>query len=355
MRLAIVGFGAVGHRVPTHLHDRITSLRIYNPTGKPDPSFGAEDQPFPVSWHRGPSSVESGRLLPSARRVATAPALWEPEISPGEVDVAVVSLPAGGHANVARRFVQAGAHVISTSDSLEDIRQLRLLHNTAQDQERTVLMGAGFAPGLSCVLAASAAQAFDHPTEIHVAKHGTGGPACAHQHHRSLKRAGLDYRADGWLRRPGGSGRELVWFPEPVEGADCYRAELPDADLLVPAFPTIERVTARMAATRRDRLTSRLPMLTPPHAEGGVGAIRVEVRGLVGGEHHVQVLGVAARPAAAASVVAAAASETLMDFGGTPGCRGLAEGVPRQPFLRNVLSHGVRIEIFEGVSAFDSF
>jgi len=354
MRLAIVGFGAVGRRIPGHLHDRITSLRVYNPTGIADPTL-ADPSPYPVSWHQGPSSVESGRLLPSARRGPTTPALWEPAISGDDIDVAIVALPAGSHANVARRFLEVGANVISTSDSLEDIRQLRLLHNMARDKGRSVLMGAGFAPGLSCVLAASAAQHFDRPTEIHVAKHGTGGPACAHQHHRSLKRAGLDYRPDGWLRRPGGSGRELVWFPAPVEGADCYRAELPDADLLVPAFPTVERVTARMAATRRDRLTSRLPMLTPPHAEGGVGAIRVEVRGLIGQEHHVRVLGAAARPAAAASMVAAAASSTLMDFGGSPGCSGLADGVSRRPFLRRAMAYGVQIESFEGVSAFDDF
>ena len=40
-----------------------------------------------------------------------------------------------------------------------------------------------------------------------------------------------------------------------------------------------ERVTARVAASRRDRLTARLPMLRPPHPEGLIGAVRVEVRG----------------------------------------------------------------------------
>ena len=47
--------------------------------------------------------------------------------------------------------------------------------------------GAGFAPGLTCVLAAHGAARFDQVDEIHVAKSGTGGPACARQHHRAAR------------------------------------------------------------------------------------------------------------------------------------------------------------------------
>src|SRR3546814_6619520 len=75
-----------------------------------------------------------------------------------------------------------------------------------------------------------------------------------------------------------GSGRELCWFPDPIGAEDCYRAELPDAVLLVPHFPLVDRVTARLSATRRDRITAHLPMLRKPHPEGLVGAVRVEVR-----------------------------------------------------------------------------
>ncbi len=144
------------------------------------------------------------------------------------------------------------------------------------------MVGAGFAPGLTCVLAAHGAARLDRVEEIHVAKSGTGGPACARQHHRAIGRGAIDWRDGGWEQRSGGSGRELCWFPDPIGAQDCYRAALPDALVLVPAFPGIRRVTARVSATRRDRLTARLPMLWPTHPEGGPGAVRVELRGTRG-------------------------------------------------------------------------
>ena len=49
-------------------------------------------------------------------------------------------------------------------------------------------------------------------------------------------------------------------------------------------------------------------MLRPPHAEGGIGAIRVELRGRVGVERRVAVYGAIERPAVAAGAVAAAAT-----------------------------------------------
>src|SRR3546814_1708122 len=102
-----------------------------------------------------------------------------------------------------------------------------------------------------------------------------------------------------------GSGRELCWFPDPIGAEDCYRAELPDAVLLVPHFPLVDRVTARLSATRRDRITAHLPMLRKPHPEGLVGAVRVEVRGRRDGVQDVNVLGAPDRPAVASGAVAA--------------------------------------------------
>jgi hypothetical protein len=226
-------------------------------------------------------------------------------------DTMICALPARRHVDFARRALAYGRHVVSVGDSIEDVVALRRLHAEATERDRLVVIGAGFSPGVSCVLAGRGAAQLDVVDEIHVAKVGTGGPACARQHHRALGEVGIDWRDGRWQRRPAGSGRELMWFPDPVGGADCYRAALPDALLLQPTFPQAGRITARMAATRRDRMTARLPMLAPPHAEGGMGAIRVELRGRRAGAREVIVLGVAAHPGPAAAAMALAVAELI--------------------------------------------
>ena len=219
------------------------------------------------------------------------------EMEPATADVVIVASPSARHVELAKRAVRAGRSVVSVADSVSAVEGLLDLHAEARERGVVVAVGAGFAPGLSCVLARHASDDFDRVDEIHVAHHGTGGPACARQHHAALRGVGLDWRDHTWRRRPPGSGRELCFFPDPIGGADCYRAGLADALLLVPAFPGVARVTARLAATRRDRLTAGLPMLRRPHAEGRIGGLRVEVRGRRGQVRDTMVLGVVDRPA----------------------------------------------------------
>jgi len=266
------------------------------------------------------------------------------------VDAGVVVLagPAGDHGALARHCVERGQAVVSTSDAIVDVKALLDLDPEARERGVSVVVGAGFAPGLTCVLAAHAASGFDIVDEVHVAKVGTGGPACARQHHQALGGMALDWRDGGWVHRPSGSGRELCWFPDPVGAEDCYRAALPDALVLVPAFPGVGRVTARLAATRRDRLTARLPMLRPPHPEGGPGAVRVEVRGRRGGSRDVTVLGCMDRPAVAAGAVAAlAALWAAQGRADRPGAAGLAELVEPKAFLAELRRRGVRSAVFQ--------
>jgi hypothetical protein len=275
---------------------------------------------------------------------------WEPEaLSAG--DVLVLACP-GGHRRRAEEALERGAHVVSTADDLEQVRGLLALDAEARERGLSVVVGAGFGPGLTCVLARHAAASFDSVDEVHVAKAGTGGPACARSHHRALGAGALDWRDGGWLRRPGGSGRELAWFPDPVGGQDCYRAGLPDALLLVPSFPGVRRVTARVAATRRDRLTARLPMLRPPHPEGVIGAVRVEVRGRRGSARDVRVLGAIDRPALACGAVAAVAVLwTVEGRWRRAGAAGLGELVDEPvPYLHELARRGVRAAVFEGAA-----
>lgn len=268
---------------------------------------------------------------------------------PLDVDVVILAGPAGVHGAQAQVFVGRDQPVVSTSDDIADVRALLDLDHEARERGISVAVGAGFAPGLTCILAAHAASRFDSVEEIHVAKVGTGGPACARQHHRVLGRMALDWRNGGWVQRSPGSGRELCWFPDPIGAQDCYRAGLADALVLVPANPGVQRVTSRMGATRRDRLTARLPMLWPTHPEGGPGAIRVEVRGRRGPGRDIVVLGAMDRPAVAAGAVAAvsaiyAANGQLR----RAGAAGLGELVEPVPFLTELARRGVRAAAFHG-------
>jgi hypothetical protein len=326
VRVAVIGAGAVGTRLARQLvsSPQVTSVLL------------RDEQADRVA-----AVVES---LGAPAQVDRAPS---DEVA--DVDVVVLAGPAGTHIGPARAFLAARIPVVSVSDAFDDVVDLLDLDDEARERGVPVVVGAGFAPGLSCVLARHAAARFDQVDEIHVARSGTGGPSCARQHHQALGGTALDWRDGGWVRRPGGSGRELCWFPDPIGGQDCYRAALPDARLLVPAFAGVQRVTARVSATRRDRLTARLPMLWPTHPEGGPGAIRVEVRGRIGTGRDIVVFGAMDRPAVAAGAVGAMAA--LAAGAGElqrTGAAGLAEQVEPVAFLAELARRGVRAAAFHG-------
>jgi saccharopine dehydrogenase-like NADP-dependent oxidoreductase len=300
MRVGVLGAGAVGMRAVRQLGAtaRVTEVLVADA-----------------------DRVKAGRvadaLAPRVRAVSAQPE----ELA--DVDVIVMATPAP-HAEVAEELLRAGVAVVSVSDDLDDVGALLRLDGLARERGLALVVGAGFAPGMTCLLARFVAEGLDTVDEIHVAKHGAGGPACARQHHRALASTAIGWQDQVWIERPGGSGRELCWFPEPVGARDCYRAEVPDPLLLVPAFPGVARVTSRISATRRDRLTARLPMLRPPHAEGLLGAVRVEVRGTRDGVRALEVVGAIDRPAAAAGAVAAVAAVMIVGSGTRPGAFGLA-------------------------------
>lgn len=266
----------------------------------------------------------------------------------GSVDGVIVAAPNGAHVEVARTHVAQGRSVVSCSDGIEDVQGLLDLGPEATERGISVIAGAGFSPGLTCLLARHAATTFEAVDEIHVARSGTGGPACARAHHAALRGSALDWRDGGWQRRSAGSGRELCWFPDPIGAEDCYRAELPDALLLVPAFPGVERVTARLSATRRDRVTAHLPMLRRPHPEGLVGAVRVEVRGRRASGRDVLVLGVLDRPAVASAAVAALALRWALAGRLPAGASGLATLADPTPFLAELAAIGIKAAVFDG-------
>lgn len=321
-RFAVVGLGAVGARAARQVH-----------------ALGPPDELLLSSASAARAEEVRGAIGGPARVAPWAEAL------PSAPDAVV--LCGADQPSRAAAALDAGAHVVATTDSLSDIEELLALGPAAERAGRLLVVGAGFSPGLSCVLVRHAADRLDAVEEIRVASSGTGGPACARQHHASLARPGPEWddSTGGWARPPAGGGRELCWFPDPTGAQDCYRAELAEPVLIHAAFPAAARISARRAASRRDRMTARLPMLRRPHQEGLIGAVRVEVAGRSGPAVESHVLGAIDRPAVAAGAVAALAAHWAVEgrLARPSGSAGLAALVTDTAgFLRQLAQRGVK-------------
>jgi hypothetical protein len=293
-------------------------------------------------------STQAALLVTSAGLVSVLGSRTWDDVQP---DIVVLASPAG-HVGAASQALRLGAHVVSVSDDVTDVEALLSLGPLAVAEDRRVVLGAGFAPGLTCILARHAGAEFSRIDDVQVAKTGTAGPACARQHHAALSSDSRDWRDGRWERFPGGSGRELCWFPEPIGGVDCYRGALVDPLLLQPSFPDAQRITSRVGATRRDRATARLPMMRQPHAEAGPGAVRVEVRGMRNGGIDSVVFGCYARASSASGSVTSVMVEELM--GGRcvgPHVAGLSSQVGNTATVLTALAaRGIQCVRFEGTA-----
>ena len=253
-------------------------------------------------------------------------------------------------------LVEMGMPIVSVTDRITDVQALLELDDTARLQGVPLVVGAGMSPGLTGLLARHLVGQLEACDEIHIAVHGTAGPACARQHHRALAGHAHGLHDGEPIVKSAGSGRELCWFPEPVGAYDCYRAELPAPILLHQNFPDVGRISARVSANRRDRLTARLPMLSPPHSEGGVGAIRVEVRGCSAtGKRITLIAGVAELVATSAAATAAAFTGAVLEGSLRAGV--VASGAPELDtlgLLHTIERLGVRLQEFTGIPHFSA-
>ncbi len=309
--------------------------------------------------------VTGGRVVANLTSVGRRVAVYDPlPIGlPGDVvrvddatdlavcDVVVLAQPAP-HAQLAQRLLQSGTSVVSLCDDLDDVRELLTLQADAEANDAVLVVGCGVSPGLSGLLARYLAAQLHTIDELHVAIHGTAGPECARQHHNALGDTALGWHDNEWIEPPGGSGRDLVWFPEPIAAHDCYRGALADPLLLQRAFPTAARISARVSATRRDRLTARLPMLLPPHATGDLGAVRVEARGSnASGGRETVMAGSAAPTAELAAAVAVAVAIGVISNPPSAGVYSTADAALEPlDLLRVATEFGVRIQEFTGVA-----
>ena len=266
-------------------------------------------------------------------------------------DCAVVVLATGDRqSSLASLFIAQGISVVSTSDNLEDVLAICDLQERAEARNAALVAGVACSPGMSGLLVSHMRRAFESIDEVHTAVHGTGGPMCARQHHESLRGLSVGWHDGEWLQRPAGSGRELCWFPDPVGARDCYRFASPEPLLMQRLEPALQRITSRISATRRDRLTARLPMLRAPHAEGLEGALRVEVRGVRHGRRHVEIVGIADKVGTIAGVVAAHTALALATNTVAPGVHNLGQTtLPNADILDGAVKSGITLHQFVGL------
>lgn len=340
-RYAVIGAGAVGARAARQIH-----------------SLGPVGDLMIVSPRRDRVTEVVEAIGPPVRA-----ATWEEVLAAGPDAVVLATGP--GQPELAAAALGAGAHVVSTSEDPEEIDSLLGLDARARAGssggsaegpaggfrgDRTLVVGAAFAPGLSCVLALHAARTLDSIMEVRVATTGAAGPACARAYLESLAGTAREWSAGQWTERPAGGGREQCWFPDPLGARDCYRAATGIPTLLHRAFPGAERLSSRRAATRRDRLAGRFPPLGRPAKEGLFGAIRVEVVGRREGAVVDRVLGAVDRPGVAAGAVAALAARWAVEGRlARAGAGGLGELVPDTvAFLGQLAERGVKAAVFAG-------
>lgn len=281
--------------------------------------------------------------LPAGHPVAEV-VPWRPGRDlPGGPAVVACAMPPGPEVRAVRAAIQAGIGVVTATDDAATIADLLELGPSARAAGVTVVVGAGLAPGLADVFAGHAAEAFDVVEEIHVARCGVAGRACARVAERARGRRAFEWRG-GVRTEVRRRGPELVWFPDPVGARDC----VPTTDgirLLARAFPDVALLSARRSRPGGRRLGRR---------ETGPAAVRVRVWGQRGRAREVLeygAVGEAAELAGAMLAVVAGAlarrDERVLDL--RPGVMGAAEVVRPRAVLAQLAELGTQLVAFEGV------
>lgn len=326
-RIAVLGAGLVGTRAAVHLATRGIDVVLVGRSALP----------------RVPTPV--------AAAIETVHGFDHPI---GRVDAAVLATESMHQVVVAGDLVERGIPTVATADRPEAVRALWMRAGVAARRGVPLAVGVAHAPGLTTAMITHLARGFDEVEVITTARFGTGGPVCAREHHRSMGIPAYEVRGGRGRWVQGGSGRMLVWFPEPAGPHDCYRAGLAEPFLLQQLYPTADRISALQAATRRDRLTSHLPMLRAPHAEGLVGAAWAEVRGRRrdGAVEH-RVMAATAPQASGAAAIAAVVAERLAAGQASAGELGRANWATIGTELLRAMPDDVGLWIYDGVVADD--
>jgi Shikimate / quinate 5-dehydrogenase len=306
------------------------------------------------------------RSAPRARAVAQAlhdgaeaHVLDDEFTLPDGIDAIAAAVPPEADVALARAAVDRGIPYASVGDDPGAVRALLDLDSDARARGIRILVGCGLAPGLSDVLVHHAGALLDSVDEVHVARFGIGGPACAAVARRALREPNCEWR-DGEFVQDRHRGDELIWFPDPVGARECALVAT-GVELLVGSTPGIERVTARLGLPPARRLPTPGPFSSRLRGGGAAsfdatfGAMRAEVWGWRGPARDTVVYGVIERTTVAAGTVLGVATAwlagALPEVGDrAPGASGLGTAVKPVPFLAELARRGVKAAVFEGVA-----
>ena len=119
----------------------------------------------------------------------------------------------GGQSELATKCLQRGFHVITCLDEPNVTSELLSLNSLAEANDRRLVVGSAFSPGLTCLLAKWATRHLERVTEIHLATVGAGGPECARQRLRAARGTTMEWRDGSWV--PAGSMSPYTTPPAP--------------------------------------------------------------------------------------------------------------------------------------------
>ena len=166
MHVAVIGVGATGARAARQLaaSDEVDRLVLADA----DPEV----------------AETAGRTIGErVEAVDCAEAITRSEIN-------VLAVPGRHQPALAVEAIRAGGDVICLADGLDDVRSLLDVDAEARERGRTVIVSAGFAPGLTCVLARHAAAWLDTVRGDPRCQAGNGRPFVRP---RAPRRAGPPY------------------------------------------------------------------------------------------------------------------------------------------------------------------
>jgi hypothetical protein len=296
-----------------------------------------------------PSEENARGVAEALHDGAEAWVLSDDSAIPPDVEAIASALPADSDPALASAALERGIPFASVADYNVAIGALLALDARARARGTHILAGCGLAPGLADVLVRHAGGVLDSVDEVHVARFGVGGPACATVARRAQREPNCEWR-DGVFVRDRHRGPELIWFPDPVGARECEPVAT-GVELLASATPGVQRITMRLGT----QVVRRFTPGSRRDPAAGFGAVRAEVWGRRGRERVSVVYGVIERTAVAAGTVLGVATAWLagaLSEVGSPraGASGLGAAVEPVPFLAELARRGVKAAVFEGVA-----